>query len=86
MEGYAKGLTVAGVGKRFASDSLPQVQGHFYFQSHVFIPNCVTVMQSSSGALASFYACASACRSKVRDKIVLARSRKLKIQKIVGRK
>ena len=59
--------------KRLSSGSLLHVHRHFNNQSHIFIPNCVLIMQSSSGELASLYACVSACRSKVRDKIVLAK-------------
>ena len=38
-EGYAKGLTVAGVGKRLASDSLTRPKTLLL----TFIPNCVLI-------------------------------------------
>ena len=38
---------------------LTHLSRHFYFQSQIFIPNSVLIMQSSSGELASLYACVS---------------------------
>ena len=63
---------------RFASDSLNSTSPRtLLLPISSLHSNFVLIMQSSSGELASFYACISACRSKVRDKIVLARSREV---------
>ena len=83
MEGYAKGglggLTVAGVGKGLASDSLLHVHRHLYLHFKIiYLYSKLCVDQSSSGELTSFYACVSACRPGLRDKIGLAISSEVK--------